>query len=523
MDDEFQHKQRAFLSDVQDFSKAMAVVNYARRRGRFLEMDSGVAKALVELLQPLFFVLEDPSSPAEAAAFARASGWPAELFLSQTERPVRFHDLGALQDAMAKYGPVFRAVSLVEGLTGKALETLKDLPALERLSVTIPSPLLDREIRALAQLQGLRSLEIRNGQGLSELGANSLTEIAGLRSLRLSSCPRAFQSRPEALAGLKELEDLVIPASCLPDGTVQSLLTCPRLRSLSFSYSNTTLRDQHVMGLERLEGLKQFEIDCLNKLSLPAFRSIGRAEGLKSLKLSWCDVLDREAKALGLLRRLEGLTLKHCPHWTVTEFRRSFSGNPLRSLRIEGHGRLFEEPRYGFFRKYKTLFDVLCEFDQLESLSLPEFDPERLTRESFYRGLGRLTSLRRLCLQTIEGFSEHGEPCRALRKLEDLKAWNVTVDFLRSLSVYPELQHLAISTYSSDAQAMEPLAELKSLRSLRFMRPTRLEVGQLRGLAEMKALELIDLRSCAIPNAEPEEIPAWFRPETVVLGFGSAG
>ena len=134
------------------------------------------------------------------------------------------------------------------GITNRAVDVLKDLPALEFVGINGTPGLTDAALVSLQGLPALKKLYL-NGASLTDDGLQHLSEFRNLEALGLGGIDGLTDRGLDHVADLKSLTTLDLAATSAGDATMKRLAELPNLTELSISY--TQVSDQ---GLEFLQG-----------------------------------------------------------------------------------------------------------------------------------------------------------------------------------------------------------------------------------------------------------------------------
>jgi hypothetical protein len=139
------------------------------------------------------------------------------------------------------------------GISDKALEHLKHLPALTYLSIGGKPGLTDAGLVTLKKFPALTTLYI-GGANLTDAGLRHFSDFRNLQSLGLGGI-RGFTDEGLAhVAEMKTLKILDLVATNAGDATVKRLSENPNLTDLSISYTQVT--DEGFAHLQAIKGLK---------------------------------------------------------------------------------------------------------------------------------------------------------------------------------------------------------------------------------------------------------------------------
>ncbi len=139
------------------------------------------------------------------------------------------------------------------GISDKALELLKDLPALTYLGIGGKPGLTDAGLVTLKSFPALTKLYI-GGANLTDAGLRHFSDFRNLQSLGLGGISGFTDEGLAHVADMKTLMILDLAATNAGDATIKRLSENPNLTDLSISYTKVT--DEGFAHLQAIKGLK---------------------------------------------------------------------------------------------------------------------------------------------------------------------------------------------------------------------------------------------------------------------------
>ena len=220
-------------------------------------------------------------------------------------------------------------------ISDRALEVLKDLPALIDLDLTYAEHITDA---GLARLRDAKNLErlVLEGAKITDSGVNSLTSLANLRSLNLR-CTQITDGALEHLESLTRLEHLAIGGNRIAGFGLIHLQALPGLKHLDLSGAQLTddgiwsvaLSDLNIQTVATLKGLESLNLaasELAGMATIPdggirevatlritdlGVEMLKQIESLRSLDLTRSRITARGLRSLSELPRLDRLSLAH--------------------------------------------------------------------------------------------------------------------------------------------------------------------------------------------------------------------
>jgi hypothetical protein len=427
-------------------------------------------------------------SPQQATAYLRQRRYGLTVDEKRPGRPVvgvtgyavnvTTADVQALKDLGSLEWLTFYSSPLPPG----SLSTLKDIPSLRELSITIgrdaPTPALsevgtlqqlrvlyvasckepDTLMESVASLVNLEHLSVGDARGLTDAGLRKLKNLPRLHGLSTDSA----QLTPAGLTELRHLQEL--HWGCPPDAPID-LAELQALRELQSLFVSKRLTDADLKAIAGIGSLRKLQID-LSAATDAGLAQLKRLEHLQQLSLSASGFT---GKGFGALKALA----------------------ELRELRV--------------YDASDAVLRAVASYPSLERLNL------RLGAGATDAGFNRLRGLPHLHRLEVTDANRLTDKLwaavKGMRQLEQFALRNdrVTGRGIGQLKELPRLRGLWLSCRIMSDAAMQELKEVQTLRQL-FLARVRVTDAGLRQLAALRNLRVLSVDSNAATGGGMEAL-----------------
>lgn len=452
MDQDLRKRERRLAADPSNKTEALQLLRQAQRGGGLHSLDQSLLNRSVALLDPSFFWESEAIDFLDVIGASSRSNWPAEFYLSQSQRAIRFFDQNLLEFCLKAYGGCLRRVLIRQTFC----EAMADL---------------------LSQCPGLESLEL---DFIENMGPElmSVAGLSELKTLRLGSGAVRFPNGLRPLAGLDKLQSLEMMTPGGSDDNFQGLEQLPRLRSLKMSSLN--VKDQDLEALRQCPQLETFESYICHQLTDRSLKLLSELPSLKALTIGnsgQSGFSSGGLRALTNLKGLEHLSMKSFDKLSPAEFEDIFYDHKqLQSLNFRSCPGLFPS---GFYRRF-------------------------VRKPSILDWLSRQGRVKRLSLQTKFLDSTSWKQLGLIKLLENLRlVGEVSNRNFRDLAQLNNLKHLEIlSPTSLEYFVFHTLAQLSSLTTLEIEYCKLLNTEGLALLSSCPKLKQLTLHFCNLEEAD---------------------
>ena len=407
----------------------------------------------------LFAVLAGcSSSPPPNAGTGTTTGKTSEKAPTETAKPTSEEDPKAkaaaesLEKAGAKLvrreGAVVRVELGPEGSDADLL-LLKDLPTMEVL-VGDKRGVTDKGLESLAGHPGLKTLDLTLS-GITNAGMAHLDKLPKLEEVNLKRCDITAPGY-EALAKIKSLKRIRAPQTHFNGDCLAALKDCTWLEVLDLQDCNEVPKDQW-KTLENFKNLKLLRLwgPTVDDSTL---EFILGAKNLKSLYLESTEVTAAGLEKVTVLAGVQTLSLTNAKNIYDAELEPIGKFNELTSLEL---------------RNCALNGKGLAHLTGLKKLKLLDLS-ETFVKDQRLEYLAGLTNLEDLNLwhtQVTDAGLVHLAGLKKLKRLnlDQCKITAAGTAHLRGLTQL-EFLHIGSSTDKLDDAALEPLGELKNLKTL---------------------------------------------------------
>ncbi len=407
----------------------------------------------------LFAVLAGcSSSPTPNAGTRTATGKAGEKGPAETVKPASAEEPEAKTAAEAleksgaklvrKEGQVVRVELGPEGSDADLL-LLRDLPSLEFLLADKRS-VTDKGLESLAGHPGLKTLDLTTS-GITNAGMAHLASLPKLEEVNLKRCDITAPGY-EALAKIKSLKRIRAPQTHFNGDCLAALKDCAWLEVLDLQDCNEVPKDQW-KTLENFKNLKFLRLwgPTVDDSTLGF---ILEAKNLKSLYLESTEVTAAGLEKVTVLAGVQTLSLTNAKNIYDAELEpigkfKELTSLELRNCALNGKG--------------------LAHLTGLKKLKLLDLS-ETFVKDQRLEYLAGLTNLEDLNLwhtQVTDAGLVHLAGLTNLERL-NLDQCKITASGTAHLRGLTQLEflHIGSSTDKLDDAALEPLGELKNLKTL---------------------------------------------------------